>query len=122
MIRLVILAVAAFLVANCNNKANPVVEDDGPVPIVEAEKPVGTPIWRKACYRLTHPNATEQPDSAYFEIPIEEETDTSMISCLKGFMALPGDSPDDAAKCIMDATDQETMFKCMQGAIVEEHL
>lgn len=86
-------------------------------PGAEAPKPVGTPMWRDACYRLTHPQSASKPNVVEREVPIANETDTAVASCLEGFMALPGDSADKASKCILAVDTQEAMFYCLQAAL-----
>jgi len=118
MIRLVvILVVAASLLVSCNNKSNPVTAPEVAVDEEGGKKPLGTPLWRKACFRLTYPNSDESLEQLDFEKPISEEADEAMASCLKGFMTLKGAAPDEAANCILQAKDQEAMFECMQNAV-----
>ena len=115
-----------FVLGGCASKTVPVKAADlaprvapMPAPAVEKEtaKPVGTPMWREACYRLTHPRSTSKPNVVELEVPIANETDTAVASCLEGFMVLPGNSADRASKCILGVDTQEAMFYCLQSAL-----
>ena len=126
MSRIIPMMLTLFVLGGCASKTVPVKAADltplvapmaKPAVGAEATKPVGTPMWREACYRLTHPRSTSKPNVVELEVPIANETDSAVASCLEGFMALPGSSADRASKCILSVETQEAMFYCLQAAL-----
>lgn len=110
MNRLVAVSLMALFVSACGGKTTAVITEDGPLvqDHVEKDRPL---TWRRACCKLMGKPAPGEADV----IPIGEEKDPNMASCLKGFMAMESERAAEASKCVMGAKDEEAAFWCLES-------
>ncbi len=111
MNRVLAASLLALFVCACGGKTTAVKTEEGPLikENVETDRPLA---WRRACCKLMGKPAPAEGDAG---IGIGEEKDANMASCLKGFMAMESERAAEAAKCVMNAADEEAAFWCLES-------
>lgn len=111
MKRVLATSLMALLLCACGGKTTAVKTDDGPLieENVEKDRPLA---WRKACCKLMGKPAPAEGDDG---VTIGDEKDANMAACLKGFMAMESERAAEAARCVINAADEEAAFWCLES-------
>ena len=110
MNRFLAVSLLTLFMGACGGKTTAVETEDGPLIAAHIEK--DRPLtWRRACCKLMGKPAPAESDV----IPIAQEKDPNMASCLKGFMAMESERAAEASKCVLGAKDEEAAFWCLES-------
>ncbi len=76
----------------------------------------GEKLWEKACSHTFDVAKKEASAEEKKKEPTKEELDAAMKSCVEGFKALPAETADAAATCMLEAKDMKGIGTCMADA------
>lgn len=126
-----LFSLAVLMCVGCSGKANPVKTQD-PTEQVKTEKKLEKPVynqkdlgvrlWRLTCYHMNRPSLLKKGTPEDIEVPVGEGGVPEVEACVEGFMSLPRNAPDLAARCVLNAASQEDMNGCVEQAVIDAKL